>query len=186
MLAAMVATAILVTPIEIALIPAPTDSSAGFPQVERPSVPQELEWNVKRQASARRAAELTKLLTLAESPDSTTGGSSSAAADAFDGGTSPQIKSAETPNVDFSPETMNANARPEAGATVVEVEPATEPTTVTPRARSMRSRLHARRRIRLTRGAAPPAATLSNANTSVTGAGSVEPPASGPSRESVF
>jgi hypothetical protein len=221
MLAAMVATAILVTPIGIALIPARTDSypqSAGFPQVAQP-----FEQNVKRQASARRAAELTKLLTLAEPVILTTTESSSPGSDAR---TSPQIKTPETQRGDAvnggtsvseplpsqrlractdvqrsvpSPETMNANAQPETGATVAEVEPAIEPTTVTPRTKSLRVRLHTRRRIRPTRGTAargdaPPAATQSNAssNTSVNGArgtvstSPVAPPASGDSRASAF
>jgi hypothetical protein len=98
MLAAMVATTILVMPIGVALIPAPSDSyphSAGFPRVEQPVLSQELEQNVKRQAYARRTAELTKLLTLAESPVSTAE-SPSAASDALDGRTSPQAKTQET------------------------------------------------------------------------------------------
>jgi hypothetical protein len=224
MLAAMVATAILVTPIGIALIPAPTDSypqPAGFPQVERPFVPQELELNVKREASARRAAELTKLLTLAESAVSTTPESSNPGSDAFDGRTSPQIKTPETQGIAVNggtsvsaplpsqrlpactdvqrsapgPETMNANAQPETGATVAEVEPAIEPATVTPRTKSLRARLHTRRRIRLTRGSAakgdaPPAATQSNRNSNgargTVSTSPIAPPASGDSRGSAF
>jgi hypothetical protein len=224
MLAAMVATAILVTPIGIALIPAPTDSypqPAGFPQVEQPFVPQELELNVKRQASARRAAELTKLLTLAESAVSTTPESSNPGSDAFDGRTSPQIKTPETQGIAVNggtsvsaplpsqrlpactdvqrsapgPETMNANAQPETGATVAEVEPAIEPATVTPRTKSLRARLHTRRRIRLTRGSAakgdaPPAATQSNRNSNgargTVSTSPIAPPASGDSRGSAF
>jgi hypothetical protein len=227
MLAAMVATAILVTPIGIALIPAPTDSypqSSGFPRVEQPVEPQELEQNVKRQASARRAAELTKLLRLAESP-ATMAESSSAASDAFDGRTSPQMKTPETQRRDAvdgaasvsmplpsqqwpadtdvqrsvsSPEAMNAKGQTETGAAVAEVEPAIESTTVSPRAKSLRARLHARRRTRLIRGttaSAPPAATQSNADAntySFTGAhrtvntSPVAPAASGGERGTAF
>jgi hypothetical protein len=218
MLAAMATTAILVAPIGIALIPAPTDSypqSAGLPQVEQPFVPQELEQNIKRQASARRAAELTKLLTLAESPASSTAETSSVASDPSDGRSSPQIKTPEKQRglpsqrlpacTDVersvsSPETTNANAQPETGATVAEVDPAIDPTTVTPRAKSLRARLHARRRIiRLTRGTiargnAPPATPHSNADSNPAFNGArgtvstspVAPPDSGGSRGSAL
>jgi hypothetical protein len=226
MLAAMVATAILVTPIGIALIPAPTDSypqSAGFPRVEQPGVPQELEQNVKRRASALRAAELTKLLTLAEPQVSITAESSSPVSEAFDSHTSQRIKTPEAQKGDAvnrgtsvsaplpsqqlpactdvqravsSPVAMNTKAQTETGATVAEVQPAFEPTTIAPRAKSPRARLHARRRTRLTRettarGDAPPAAALSKAdsNTSFNGArreSPVAPPASDGSRGSAF
>jgi len=233
MLAAMLATAMLVAPIGIALIPAPSDSypnSAGFPRVGPPVVPQELEQNFKRRASARRAAELTKLLTLAESPVSTTAGASSAVSDTFDGRTSSQVNTPETRREDAPdrgtsistaplasqqfpacadvrrPVTglgaKNANAQPETHATAVaEVEPMTEPTTVSPRAKPGRGRLHVRHRIRLTRSTtassdAPPAAAQPNPDSSTslntsrrtlsTSAFPVTPPTSGGSRGSVF
>lgn len=232
MLAAMVATAIVVTLIGIALIPAQIDSypHSGFPWVGQPVAPQELEQNVKRQASARRAAELTKLLTLGESPVSITAESSSAASDTFDGRMSPQVKTLETQRKDAasggtsvsavplasqqSPacadvqrpvtglEARDANAQPETRAAgVAEVESAIETTTVTPRAKPARARLHARHRIRITRRTAPasdaqPAAAQSNPNpdtsfngthrTVSTSALPVTPPASAGSRGSAF
>jgi hypothetical protein len=233
MLAAMVATAILVAPIGIALIPAPSDSyprSAGFPRVGQPVVPQELEQSVKRQASARRAAELSKLLTLAESPVSITAGSSSAVSDTLDGRPSPQVNTPKAQSEDAADrgtsvraaslasqqfpactdvqravtalEAKNANAQPETHAiAAAEVEPVIEPATVTPRAKPGQGHLHARHRIRLTRGTtgssdAPPPAGQSNPdrNTSVntsrrtlsTSAFPVIPPTSTGSRGSAF
>jgi hypothetical protein len=220
MLAAMAATAILVTPIGIALLPAPTDPrSAGFPRVEQPVVPQELEQNVKRQGSARRAAELTKLLTLSEPPAPTTA-ESRAASEASDGRSSPRITTPERLRNDAADagtivssaplasqprpacadvqrsvtRSENANAQPEMRATgVAAVGLAIEST---PRAKSPRAHLHARRRIRLirrTRADAPPAAAPSNADSNTfahgtvsTSAFPVAPPASGGSRGSAF
>jgi hypothetical protein len=208
MLAAMVATAILVTPIGIALLPAPTEpQSAGFPRVEQPVVPQELEQNVKRQASTRRAAELTKLLTLSESLAATTtesprnttpGRPRDDAADRETKVSSAPLASqplpacADVQRSVSSPE--NANAQPEMRTIgVAEVGLAIEPTR---RAKSLRTHLHARRRIRLTRRTsadAPPAAAQSNADPSTfthgtvsTSAFPVAPPASGGSRGSAF
>jgi hypothetical protein len=233
MLAAMVATAILVTLIGIALIPTPRDSydhSARFPQVGQPVLPQELQQNLKRQAYARRAAELTKLLRLAKSPVSITAESSSAASDNSDGRTAPQARHPETQRVDAadggtsvsaaplasqqlpacadvqrsvtSLEAKGADARPQTRATeVAEVGPAIEPTTVTPQAKPAGARLHARRRIRLTRGAAsgsdaphataqanPDPATTFNGTlrTMSTSASPVAPPAGAGSRGSAF
>lgn len=195
MLAAMVATAILVTPIGIAFIPAPGDSyprSAGYARVGQPIVPKELVQNVKRQAYARRATELNKLLTLAESAASVAADSSSA--DSFDGPTSPQVGTPKTHREDaadggtsaatlasqqlpacadvqrsvIGSEAKIVNARPEPRTTeAAQVEPAIEPTAVMPRAKPAHARLHARRWTRLTRGtnassSAPPAVAQSN------------------------
>jgi hypothetical protein len=71
-------------------------------------------------------------------------------------------------------EAKNTDARPQTRATkVAEVEPAIEPTTATPPAKPAQARLHARRRIRLTRGAtarsdAPHAAPSANPDPATT------------------
>lgn len=94
MIAAIIATAIFVSLIGIALIPAPGGNymhSAGFPPAVQPAS----EHNPNRQSfhmlgDARRVEELNGLLAFSPSPPSMTVELSSAASDTFEGATSPQ------------------------------------------------------------------------------------------------